>query len=89
MKSGMMKAVLAIGAAMFLAACSSGGDGGGGTPPAAAPSVGKFIDSPVQGLHYTTQPSNLFGFTDAQGQYNYRLGDTVVLDIGGGPSAIP
>ena len=74
---------------LALGACGSGGNGGGGTPPAAAPSVGKFIDSPVQGLHYTTQPSNLFGFTDAQGQYNYRLGDTVVFDIGGRPIGNP
>ena len=72
-------------AALFLVACSSsGGGGGGGTPPAAAPSVGKFIDSPVQGLHYTTS-SGLVGITDANGQYNYRTGDTVIFDIGGVP----
>jgi hypothetical protein len=72
-------------AALFLAACSSGGgDGGGGTPPAAAPSVGRFVDSPVQGLHYTTS-SGLSGITDANGQYNYRTGDTVIFDIGGVP----
>ena len=86
MKSGKMTAVLVIGAAMLLAACGGGGDSGTTSPPAAAaPLNGVFIDSPVQGLHYTAQPSNLSGFTDANGQYNYRTGDTVIFDIGGRP----
>jgi hypothetical protein len=38
----------------------------------------------VQGLHYTTT-SGLNGYTDANGQYNYRTGDTVIFDIGGVP----
>ena len=37
MKSGTMRAVLMVGAAMFFAACVDGGGGGGGTPPVAAP----------------------------------------------------
>ena len=78
--------MLVIGVAMLLAACGGGGDSGTTAPPAAAaPLNGVFVDSPVQGLHYIAQPSNLSGFTDAQGQYNYRTGDTVIFDIGGRP----
>ena len=88
MKSRTMNVVVAIGAAMLLAACSSGGDSSS-SPPAASTSVGTVVDSPVQGLHYTAQPSNLFGFTDAQGHYNYRFGDTVIFDIAGRPIGNP
>lgn len=89
MKSVKITVVLEIGAMMLLAACGGGGDGGGGTPPVAAPSIGVFIDSPVQGLHYNAQPSNLSGFTDATGHYNYRVGDAVTFDIGGRPIGGP
>lgn len=90
MKSGKMTSVLIIGAAMLLAACGGGGDSGTTSPPAAAaPLSGVFIDSPVQGLHYTAQLSGLSGFTNAQGQYNYRVGDTVTFDIGGRPIGGP
>lgn len=86
MKSGKMTSVLVIGVAMLLAACGGGGDSGTTSPPAvAAPLNGVFIDSPVQGLHYTAQPSSLSGFTDAEGRYNYRVGDAVQFDIGGRP----
>lgn len=84
MKSRMMQALGVCGLVMALAACGGGSDGGGGAPPVAAPLSGVFIDSPVQGLHYTTS-SGLSGFTDASGQYNYRTGDTVIFDIGGRP----
>lgn len=79
---------LLIGAAMFLAACG-GGSSSTGTAPVASPVVGTIIDSPIAGLHYLAIPSNLTGFTNAQGQYNYRVGDTVTFDIGGRPIGNP
>jgi hypothetical protein len=74
-----------ICAALFLAACSSGGnDGGGGTPAAATPITGTFVDSPVNGLHYTSPPSNPAGGVTANGgQYHCMTGDTVTFDLGG------
>ena len=70
-------------ALLFLAACG-GGDGGGGTPPAATPITGTFVDSPVNGLHYTSPPSNpAGGFTTNGGQYQCMPGDTVTFDLGG------
>ena len=61
MKSGTMRAVLMVGAAMFFAACGGGGDGGGGgTPPVAAPLSGVFVDSPVANLGWTAEPSGRF-----------------------------
>ena len=64
----LMQVACALPLLCLLAACSSGGDGGGGgTAPAAAPSVGVFIDSPVQGLGYNSTPSGLSGLTNASG----------------------
>jgi Divergent InlB B-repeat domain len=72
-------------AVLFLAACSSGGnDGGGGTPAAATPITGTFVDSPVNGLHYASPPSNPAGGVTANGgQYHCMTGDTVTFDLGG------
>ena len=69
---------------LALSACGSSGNGtGGGTPSVAAPSVGTFIDSPVQGLGYSATPSGLSGLTDANGQFNYNPGDTVTFNLYG------
>ena len=72
-------------AILFLAACSSGGgDGGGGAPAATTHTTGTFVDSPVNGLHYTSPPSNpAGGFTTNGGQYQCMPGDTVIFDLGG------
>ena len=79
-----MQFMCALPLVFVLAACSSGGDGGGGgTTPAASPSVGVFIDSPVQGLGYNATPSGLSGLTNASGQYNYLPGDTVTFNLYG------
>ena len=56
------------------------GDGGSNNPPAALTS-GTFVDAPVAGLSYTTS-SELTGLTDADGRYDYRVGDTVTFSIG-------
>jgi hypothetical protein len=67
--------------ALTLTACGGGGDGGGGgTPP---PLTGVFIDSPVQGLSYSSAPSGLSGLTGPNGEFLYRAGDRVTFSIGG------
>jgi hypothetical protein len=65
--------------ALTLTACGNGG-AGGGTPP---PSTGVFIDSPVQGLSYSSAPSGLSGLTGPNGEFLYRAGDRVTFSIGG------
>lgn len=66
--------------ALTLTACGGGDGGGGGTPP---PSTGVFIDSPVQGLSYSSAPSGLSGLTGPNGEFLYRAGDRVTFSIGG------
>lgn len=84
MKSRRMVLKLIACATLFLSACSGGGDGGPPpSPPAATPLSGTFIDSPVQGLGYSTSPSGLSGITDANGQFNYNQGDTVTFTLYG------
>jgi hypothetical protein len=55
-------------------------------PPPPAPPVGSalgvFLDSPVQGLRYTTSPSNVTGVTNANGEFTYNPGDTVTFALG-------
>lgn len=88
-RSRLMQFVCALPILFAIAACSSGGDGGGGgTTPVAAPSVGVFVDSPVQGLGYTSVPSGLTGLTNASGQYNYLPGDTVTFTLYGRPIGV-
>lgn len=83
MRSEVIRAVCGFGIALMLAACSSGGDGGGDAPPvAAAPSAGVFVDSPVQGLGYTTS-TGLSGTTDVNGRFNYNAGDTMSFTLYG------
>ncbi|MDI3463514.1 MAG: branched-chain amino acid ABC transporter, amino acid-binding protein [Nitrospira sp.] len=70
--------------AIVTVACS--GDGGSGsnqTPPAATPLTGVFLDSPVQGLGYSTTPSGMSGITDVNGQFKYNSGDSVTFDLYG------
>lgn len=78
--------VLAIGmVALVTVACGSGGGSSGstGTPPAATPLTGVFLDSPVQGLGYSTTPSGLSGITNANGQFNYNQGDNIAFNLYG------
>ena len=63
---------------LTLTACGGGGDGGGIPPP----STGVFIDSPVQGLAYSSAPSGLSGLTGPNGEFLYRAGDLVTFSIG-------
>jgi hypothetical protein len=81
---GKMNVVLMIGAGLLLAACSSGGDGGGTSPVASVPQLkGVIVDSPIDGLNYSSAPSGLSGVTDSTGHFNYRASDTVTFSLGG------
>lgn len=86
MRVGSIRAVgllfCLVGLAVLLTSCGGDGGGGGGTPPVAAPLPGVFVDSPVEGLGYTTS-SGLSGTTDANGSFGYNPGDTVAFTIFG------
>lgn len=47
-----------------------------------SPYTGVFVDAPVTGLNYRTT-SGAAGSTDAQGHFNYALGDIVTFSTGG------
>jgi len=64
----------------FVLVSCGGGDGDGG---GVATSTGVFLDSPVQGLTYSTRPSGPSGLTGPNGEFSYRAGDTVIFSIGG------
>ena len=60
----------------------SSSNGRGSTiPTEATTKTGTFVDSPVEGLKYST--STLSGFTDNQGRFQYKDGETVTFKIGG------
>ena len=64
---------------VVLALISCGGGGGGGGSSSAGLNSGVFIDSPVEGLIYSTETQ--FGITDSQGRFLYRDGETVAFFI--------
>ncbi len=75
-------------ASSVLTACGGGGGGGGGEsssstplPPPVSVLTGQFVDSPVAGLFYRT-PTRA-GLTDAQGNFKYLAGETIVFSLGG------
>ncbi len=51
-------------------------------PPPVGSATGVFLDSPVQGLAYTTAPSNVSGVTNANGEFTYNPGDSVTFALG-------
>ena len=65
----MRKVLLSI-SLVLLAGC-----GGGGGSSTVSTSTGKFIDSAVAGLSYTTTSQS--GTTDANGTFQYKSGETV------------
>ena len=77
-----LKVLLSLVVSFALVSCGGGGgDGGGGS--VATTSTGVFIDSPVQGLTYSSAPSGLSGLTGPNGEFLYRAGDLVAFSIGG------
>lgn len=61
----------------------SGCGGGGSSDDPPTELTGTFVDSAVMGLYFEATPSNVSGFTDANGNFQYRAGDTVAFYIGG------
>lgn len=76
---------LALAAAIsLLAACGSDSSDSPSTPPAtaaAATYTGTLTDSAIAGIAYTTS-SGLSGVTDADGHFNFKVGDTVTFKLG-------
>jgi len=64
----------------FLTLLACGGGGGGGGSNTSTVIQGQFIDSIVSGLRYETATTS--GFTDSQGKFNYRNGETIRFFIG-------
>lgn len=59
---------------------SGGSSSGDTTPTELATNTGAFVDSPVEGLQYST--TTLSGNTDNQGRFQYKDGETVTFKIG-------
>jgi len=76
-----VRALLFIIASISLAACG-GSSGGAANNPAldSTEQKGQFIDSIVIGLRYETPTTS--GFTDAQGRFSFRDGETVSFFVG-------
>lgn len=71
--------------ALLLGSCGGGGGGDGSSnspPDSPVPLIetGVFVDSPVEGIEYQTQSQA--GVTNANGEFQYRSGETVVFKIG-------
>lgn len=69
--------VFIVGAALAMTGCGGGSDGG-----VVAPAIqsGVFVDSPVQGLVYTSGATE--GITDALGTFQYEQGQPVTFSLG-------
>lgn len=74
-------------AAVFLTACGGGGGSETIAEPVTTPVVappatftGRFLDSAVENLNYSTDSQN--GATNNEGQYQYQLGENITFSIG-------
>jgi len=75
---------------VILSACGGGGGGGGGSSPTptptptpvavTTPSIGVFVDSAIENIKYRTKTLN--GYTNAQGQFKFLPGESVIFSIG-------
>lgn len=73
--------LLLLIACLVLVSCGGGDGAGTGTSPAL---TGVLVDSPVQGLPYSSSPSGLSGRTGLNGEFQYRSGDEVTFTVGSG-----
>jgi len=69
--------VLSTAVVLSLGLTGCGGSSSGTTTPT---KTGVFADAPVEGLSYKTATQS--GFTDAQGQFKYKAGETVTFKLG-------
>ena len=70
--------VMAVSFLMFLAGCG----GGGSSPPAPTPQTaeGRFIDTVVEGLGYSSGDQS--GFTSDSGTFTYEEGSNITFSVG-------
>jgi len=73
--------VLSTAVVLSLGFVGCGGGGGGSSVPTnSSTQTGVFADAPVEGLSYSTATQR--GFTNAQGQFKYKVGETVTFKLG-------
>ena len=77
MRNKIFSALVVI--AFGFTGCGGGGGGSTGTDTPTT-QTGTFIDAPVEGLEYSTP--TLSGFTNANGEFQYKTGETVTFKIG-------
>ncbi len=77
LKNKIFSALVVI--AFGFTGCGGGGGGSAGTDTPAT-QTGTFIDAPVEGLEYSTP--TLSGFTNANGEFQYKTGETITFKIG-------
>ena len=75
-----LRSIVLVGSFLALVAC--GGDIETDSESTPTEKKGYFIDSPVEGLDYSTTPGGLIGKTNSEGQYDYVDGDDVTFSIG-------
>jgi len=68
----------AIASVFLLISCNGGGGGNGSNDQV---KQGIFIDSPVQGVEFSTVSQS--GITDSQGAFNFKQGETITFSLGG------
>lgn len=68
----------------LLTSCGGGGGGANSIQNISQPLVSVFVNSPAKGIRFSTS-SGLSGVTNANGEFNYRVGDVVEfsLELGG------
>lgn len=81
-----IRAMLFLSVTCLVLVSCGGGDGAGtGTSPAL---TGVLVDSPVQGLPYSSSPSGLSGLTGPNGEFQYLSGDEVIFTVGSGGTVV-
>lgn len=74
-----MKRIILVLTLSALTAC--GGGGGNSSESGPTTLTGVFVDSPVQGIEYST--ASRAGTTDANGNFKYAAGETITFSMGG------
>jgi len=72
--------VLSTALVLSLELVGCGGGGGNSSGTTIPTKIGVFADAPVEGLSYKTATQS--GFTDTQGRFKYKDGETVEFKLG-------
>jgi len=75
----LLSTLYVLGSAFFIAGCDRGGSSDTSTAPVTT-SVGIFLDSPVEGLTYTSKSTS--GITNAAGEFNYVKDEEITFSFG-------